>query len=204
MAKVILCVGLIAASLAGAQEPIQEAETAFRSGDVKRAAALAQDVLANDPNSVQAHLLLGIIASQNVAWVSAIRNFEAVIRLAPSNPHGYFYLGQAYLYQQKWDQAAKNFVLALERRYPDNQRIVIELAFAENEAGQPRKALQTLASIQAPSGPLAAQFYAVIAFAQGKLHEPSLAMEAMQRAVEIDAVNPEYREFIISTRLNMN
>jgi len=205
MAKVVLCLGLIAASVARGQEPMQEAEAAFRSGDVKRAATLARDVLANNPNSVEAHMLLGIIASQNATWVSAIQNFEAMIRLTPSNPQGYFYLGQAYLYQQKWDQAAKNFVLALERSYPDRGRINVELAFAENEAGQPRKALQTLANIPAPSaGPLAAQYYAVSAFARGNLHEPSLAIEAMQRAIEIDALNPQYWEFIISTHLNMN
>jgi tetratricopeptide (TPR) repeat protein len=205
MAKVALWAGLIAASIACAQEPIQKAETAFRSGDIKRAATLAQDVLAGNPNSVEAHMLLGIIGSQNAAWVSAVENFESVIRLTPSSPQGYFYLGQAYLYQQKWEQAAKQFVLALDRNYPDRERISVELAFAENEAGQPQKALQTLNSIPPPrAGPLAAQFYAVSAFAQGTLHQPSLAVEAMQRAVEIDGFNPQYWEFVISTRLNMS
>ena len=204
MAKIVL-VGWMAALLAAPPDSIRDAEMAFRSGDVQRAEGLAQEVLAGNPESVEAHILLGIIASQNAAWPSAIQNFESVIRVAPSNPQGYFYLGQVYLYQQKWEQAAKQFALALERNYPDRDRISIELAFAENEAGQPRKALQILTSIQPPrSGPLAAQYHAVSAFAHGNLHEPSQAVEAMQRAIEIDALNPQYWDFVISTLLNMS
>jgi Flp pilus assembly protein TadD len=107
MGKVGVSLAFVAVSFAQAQNPTQDAEAAFRSGDFNRATILARRVLAGDPNSVQAHILLGAIASETREWTAAMQNFEAVIHLAPSSPRGYFYLGHANLYQQKWTEAAK-------------------------------------------------------------------------------------------------
>ena len=203
MGKVGISLALFALSLAQAQSPTQDAEAAFRAGDLNRAAVLARQALAGDPNSVQAHILLGVSASETRDWSTATQNFEAVIRLAPSSSHGYFYLGQANLYQQKWAEAAKYFASALQRNYPDRERLIVELAFAENEAGRPRGALDRLVKIQPPqAGPLAAQYFAVTAFARNNLNQPLEAIQAMQRAKEVDDLNPQYREFLVSTLLN--
>src|SRR5579872_881150 len=203
MGKIGVCLALAALSCVRAQNSTQDAEAAFRAGDLNRAAILAGQVLAVDPDSVQAHILLGVIASETRDWSTATGNFEAVIHLAPLNPHGYFYLGQAKLYQQKWAEAAKYFALALQRNYPDRERLIVELAFAENEAGQPREALDRLLKIQVPhTGPLAAQYFAVTAFARNNLNQPLEAILAMRRAKEVDDLNPQYREFLVSTLLN--
>jgi len=203
MGKVEACVMLIAAWLSPPQDSIQDAEAAFRSGDLNRAGILAKRVLVADPSSVPARIVLGAIASQNGDWAAATQNFEAVVRLSPSNPQGYFYLGQVNLYQQKWAQAAKYFASALERNYPDRERLIIQLAFAENEAGRARQALDRLLKIQPPqTGPLAAQYFAVTAYARGDLNQPLKAIQDMERAIEMDAFDPQYRVFMISILLN--
>ncbi|MGH9428573.1 MAG: tetratricopeptide repeat protein, partial [Terriglobia bacterium] len=136
-------------------------------------------------------------------WREAIKSFEAVIRLAPSNSHGHFYLGQAYLSQQRWERAAQCLNKALEQRYPDRQRLVIDLAVAENEAGHPEKALSHLQSVPPPeNGPLKAQYYVLTGLAHANLNQPRQAIEAFQRAGEMDDSNPGYRELLISALIS--
>jgi Flp pilus assembly protein TadD len=176
------------------------AEEAFRSGNLDTAQTLARQVLAKDPNSAQAHMILGVIAAQQQKWTAANLHFGAVVKLVPSDPHGYFYLGQASLYQHNWAKAADYFAQALQRNYPDRERLVVELAYAENEAGRPKQALATLQKIRPPAeGPHAAQFHAVTAFVQEKLGQLPPAIEAIRRAINIDDSNPQYWEFLVSS-----
>ena len=178
---------------------LQLAETAFRGGDYERAATLARRVLLNDSNSFGAHIILGVISAQRSLWTEAERHFEEVVDLAPSNPHGHFYLGQAHLYQGRWKQAAHFFAAAIERDYPDRVRLVIQLALAQSEGGEPDKALGTLKSIQPPQrGPEAVQYHAVRAFAYGRRYQSDHAIQAMRQAREQNPLNPDYWSFIIS------
>ena len=167
---------------------LEQADAAFRNGDPVKAASLAQRVVARDPNSTHAHLILGVVAAQKKDWNTSSRHFKTVIRLEPSNPFGYFYLGQANLYQQHWDAAIQYFLEAAKRQYPERERLAVELALAQNEAGHPDKALASLTGIPEPAeGGLGAQYHAVTAFAQGKLNQPTLAIEAIRRALRLDA-----------------
>ena len=181
---------------------LEQADEAFRNGDPIRAASLAQRVVARDPNATHAHLILGVIAAQKKDWNTSSRHFRTVIRLEPSNPFGYFYLGQANLYQQHWDAAILNFLEATKRQYPERERLAVELALAQNEAGYPDKALASLSDIPEPADEgLGAQYHAVTAFAQGKLNQPTRAIEAIRRALRLDAGNPHNWEFLIGALL---
>src|SRR5262245_20315511 len=183
-----------------ADATLEQADAAFRSGDFPKAAALARRVLASDSTSVHAHMIVGVIAAQNADWATSNRHFQEVVRLQPSNPHGYFYLGQAKLYQRQWQAAIRYFSQALERRYPDEQRLLIELALAQNEAGHPEQVIATLAKTQPPSDDRqAAQYHAVVAFSRAKLNEPRLSIEAMRRAVALDDAHPDHWDFLIRT-----
>ena len=179
---------------------LEQADAAFRQGDFAKAAALARRVLSQDSTAVHAHMILGVIAAQKAEWATSNRHFAQVVRLQPSNPHAYFYLGQAKLYQQQWQAAIQYFSKALERRYPDEQRLFIELALAQNEAGQPQEALASLGKTQPPSEQhQAVQYHAIVAFARAKLNEPRRAIEAMRRALELDEAHPDHWEFLIRT-----
>lgn len=196
---------LFAVALAFGQALTQQAESAFRSGDFDRAVALARKALAENPSSTQAYLILGIVAAQRNQWNAATQSFKALIQLVPSDPQAYFYLGQAYLYQRKWDQAVTYFSLARDHDYPDLDRLGIELALAQEQSGNPSEAMETLGRVQPPAtGPLAAQYYAVTAFAAAKLNRQEEAAEALARTREIDPANPQYAELMISALLSVN
>ena len=199
MSTLFLGAALLFALLAQSEPLLDRAEQAFRSGDLESAETLAQRVLAGQPGSAPAHMILGVLAAQRQQWDAAKLHFAAVVRLAPADPNGYFYLAQAHLYQHNWSRAAFYFTRALQTGYPDRERLLIELAYAENEAGRPAQASLALRKIRAPvQGPLAAQFHAVTAFVQERLQHPSAAIEAIRRAIELDDSNPQYREFLIS------
>lgn len=177
---------------------LEQADEAFRAGELEKAASLAQRVIARDPSAVHGHMILGVIAAQNNDWEVSNRHFLTILRLDPSNPFGYFYLGQAKLYQQQWAQAVSYFTKAMERQYPDRERLAVELAMAQNEAGNPPQALQTLATIEAPSDPRqGAQYFGVTAFAQGKLGRLSEAIENARRAIQLDDSNVHYWDFLV-------
>ena len=188
----------IASGLAAQTAELNQAGEAFRQGDLDRAAALAQRALERDPAALQGHMILGVIAAQRSQWQVCERHFQAVARLDPSNPYGYFYLGQAKLYQRQWEPAIQYFTGALERQYPDTGRLLVELALAQNEAGHPTDALATLGKIPPPDDPhLAAQYFGVTAFARGSLNQLTEAVEAIRRALQFDDSGPHYWEFLI-------
>ena len=205
MRRITIFLCLAGCLLAQGGNILEQADTAFRAGDLERAAALASKALAAEPGSVHAHMILGVIAAQRTEWDAATKHFEAVVRVEPSNPYGYFYLGQANLYQQKWEKAAQLFLKAQRARYPDQERLMVELAMAQNESGHPQDALASLAKISAPrEGPLAAQYYGITALAKAKLNQPGPALEAGRRAREIDDSNPDYWGFLVSTLIGTN
>ena len=196
-----LILGLCMAGILAAQQLslLEQADEAFRQGEFDRAAVLAQRVLARDPAAVHGHMILGVIAAQKKQWDTSNRHFQAVVKLAPSNPYGYFYLGQAKLYQQQWEAATQFFVKALEREYPEVDRLLVELALAQNEAGRPKQALETLGKTSPPANPqMAAQYHAVTAFAQAKVNQIAPAIEAARRALRLDPT-PHVWEFLIDT-----
>jgi tetratricopeptide (TPR) repeat protein len=177
---------------------LERADQAFREGNLGRAETLARQAVAADPNALHGHMILGVIAAQRNQWDVSNKHFLAVIRLDPSNPFGYFYLGQAKLYQRQWADAVRYFNQALERQYPDRDRLMIELSMAQNEAGHPDQALASLGGIAPPSDPrLGAQYYAVTAFARGKLDQTGPALEAIRQSLQIDDSNPHAWEFLI-------
>jgi tetratricopeptide (TPR) repeat protein len=194
----------IAASLAvclfgQTADVLEQADEAFRQGNLDRAENLARQALARDPAAVHGHMILGVIAAQKQQWQASNTHFESVVRLEPANPFGYFYLGQAQLFQQQWERAIQYFSKALDLGYPERERLVIELATAQNEAGRPQQAISSLETIGPPADqPLAAQYYAITAFAKSGLNQSAPAIEAMRNAVRLDESSAHYWEFLIN------
>ena len=200
MKRLLLAMCLAVGLFAQSEGLLEQADEAFRQGNLARASTLARQALAHDPGAVHGHMILGVIAAQKNQWDTSNRHFEAVVRLDPSSPYGYFYLGQARLYQKQWEKAVQYFAKALDLQYPDRERLMIEMALAQNEAGRPQQALSILAKIEPPADErLAAQYHAVTAFAQIKLNGSAPAIEAIRRALQLDESRVEYWDFLIST-----
>ncbi len=176
---------------------VEEADRAFREGDIARAEKLARAAVQRDATLVHGHLILGIIAAQRSRWAESDVHFLNVVRLEPGNAFGYFYLGQARLYRKQWAQAIQYFTQARQRGYPDRERLQVELALAHNEAGHPQQAMAELSG-GPPSQPrLAAQYHAVMAFAQDRLNGPAAAIESARHALELDDTNATVWDFLI-------
>jgi tetratricopeptide (TPR) repeat protein len=177
---------------------LEKADDAFRRGDFENAATLAREVVTRAPGAVHGHLILGVVAARNNEWDLSSRHFLTVVRLDPANPYGYFYLGQAKLYQHQWAQAINYFTRARDLHYPETERLMVELAMAQNEVGNPKQALETLSKISPPPDPLqAAQYHGVTAFALGKFNRFAEAIEAARRALKLDDSNVLYWDFLI-------
>jgi Flp pilus assembly protein TadD len=195
----------IAASAVAQTGLLEQADEAFRQSDFARAGALARQAVETDPTAIHGHMILGAIAAREKQWAATERHFQAVTKLDPSNPYGYFYLGQANLYQRRWDTAIRFFLDALERQYPETGRLLVELATAQNEGGQPKEALATLSKTSPPPDPsLAAQYHAVTAFAQAALSDLAPAVDSMRLALQFDDAAPHYWEFLIDVLIRMN
>ena len=177
---------------------LERADEAFRKGDVETAKTLARQVVAREPGAIHGHMILGVIAARGNQWAISSEHFQTIIRLDPANPYGYFYLGQAKLYQRQWEAAIQYFKQAATHKYPDRERLMVEQALAQNEAGRPTQALASLDGIGIPADPrLAAQYHGVTAFALGRLHQWNEAIEAGRRALQLDDSNPHYWDFLI-------
>lgn len=59
---------------------------------------LLREVVADDPENVEAHFQLGIRSIQSGQFDKAIERFSTVVKLSPEVAEGYYYL--AYAYQQ--------------------------------------------------------------------------------------------------------
>ena len=194
-------IGFLGAALAlfAQVSDIEQADAAFRGGEIDKAATLARRAVLRDPAQVHGHMILGVIAAQREQWLAANGHFQTVVRLAPADPQGFFYLGQAKLYQKQFEPAVRDFQKALSLGFPDRDRLSVELAFAENEAGRPQQALDRLAQVSPLSeAPRAAQYFAVTGFAHSKLGHRREAIDAIRKARDIDGTNPQYWDFLIT------
>jgi tetratricopeptide (TPR) repeat protein len=180
-------------------DALREAQRAFQSGDLQRAATLAKQALALDANSEAAHTIVGLGAARSGQWPAAIESFEAVVRISPTSPHGNFFLGQAYHQQGTWKKAIPRLAKALELGHPERDLLLVQLAHALNESGEPEQALRTLRNVAAPgAGPLAMQYHATSAYAHWRLNQHGPALRDIRNVLALEDSEPEYWRFLIA------
>lgn len=80
MKAVVIGFYLILELLGQSETLLEQAEQAFRSGNLEQAQTLARRVLAKTPGSPPAHMILGVIAAQGQKWDAANLHFGAVVR----------------------------------------------------------------------------------------------------------------------------
>lgn len=116
----------------GVEELYKAGERAFRSGDQATAITLFTEVIANEPDHINALLQRGFCNSLQGAYDLAIRDFSAVIEHKADHTWAYTSRGSAYSKLGRHDLAIADFdkVLALD---PKNEE-------AYNNRGWSRKA----------------------------------------------------------------
>jgi tetratricopeptide (TPR) repeat protein len=95
------------------REILSRAKTAFRLGDYPLAEKLTASYFKNNPQSTQAHNLLGSIYSNENKITKAIQEFEKTLTIDPENFEAYNNLGVLYRKKGKFKQSLKAFQQAL-------------------------------------------------------------------------------------------
>ena len=200
----MLLIGPVVSAQPSPVELMRQADAVYRAGNADRAAVLFRQVLQLDPKATPAHMFLGIISSQRAEWADAIEHFEAVVKVTPANAHAQFFLGTAYAAEGKWTEAAQSFSKARENKFPQQDRLLIALASAQSEAGQPKQALASLQSIARPADKkLASEYHSTQATAHQRLDQPTLAIVAIRRALESNNYDARHWQFLVSSLLSI-
>jgi tetratricopeptide (TPR) repeat protein len=203
IAYVLLAYVFAAAGLSAQTSPLdllKEADRAYRAQEIPKAVHLFEQALQADPSLTAAHMMLGIIQAQQNEAGKAARHFEAVLLTQPQNAAAHFFLARLARDKPDWPAAARHYRAALENNHPQREGILIELAVAEANLGEPAAALKRLDRLEPPSDPAkAAAYHAAAAIAHRRLDDPRRAMESLRKAIAATPENPGLREQWIET-----
>jgi tetratricopeptide (TPR) repeat protein len=172
---------------AALQARIVRARTALLSGNSRPGDLIAelQSILAAEPESAEAHLLLGLAYRSigNDMLAEAVAEFRQALAIDPTLVAGRFYLANAYLDLGRAERAREELEAALKQT-PGQMQFTTMLAEAERRAGNPERAL-TLAR-QVPATDAAspqARYYAAMALLDLKRRPDAITeLEALVQA----------------------
>jgi tetratricopeptide (TPR) repeat protein len=111
-------------------------------GNMPRARELAQQVLARDPDNVEASIVAGTSSVEQQEMENAERFFSRILQRQPDNPRAWLGIGIIHLYQQKHSAA----IAALEKAVslmPGNSGTIVALGWARLSARDIRGAEKT-------------------------------------------------------------
>jgi tetratricopeptide (TPR) repeat protein len=175
------------------------AELYARSGRIRDAVSEAQDLLKRDPKNLEAHRLLGHIylrslgdmqggsGSDNVLKL-AIEQYQEIVRLDPNSIDDHIMLGRLYHADNQLKKAEEEEKAAVKLA-PDSEDAITALAMLYNEEGENTKAAETLAAI--PESGRSAKLYVALGETYDQQKDYKKAIDAYQRAIELDRDNLE-------------
>lgn len=173
----------------------------WRAGRIPDAVAEAQYVLHKDPNNLDAHRLLGDIylhdlgenqnqQQQSRALGEAIREYEAIARLAPDDTHSAVMLGRLYWLNNQPQKAESAFKRVLGA-HPNSASALSYLGKLLMDQGEYREALQTLSKI--PDNQRSPSALAMLGMAYSQTGSLDHAISAYKEALSIDPENSDVR-----------
>lgn len=173
----------------------------WRAGQPNEAVAEAQLVLKANPNDLDAHRLLGHIyvqqlgqtslqASVSVNLQKAIREYETIERLDPSDTQSEILLARLYQLDNQPNKAARIFkaILAAD---PNSSEALASLGRLYVKEGQYGQAIQVLEKV--PDDRKDANTFAMLGVAYAQLQKFGKAAEDFKMALDMDPVNVEVR-----------
>jgi tetratricopeptide (TPR) repeat protein len=180
------------------------AESYAKNNRIREAVDTAAQAIKADPNNIEAHRLLSSIYIQMIGRATAqqppnpetitnaIREFEEIVRIDPSERQAFLMLGR--LYQIKGD---RNRALDIYQKFlgiePGSEEGVTALAKLHMDAGNNTEAIGLLEDFIKQS-PDAAEAYETLGEAYSDSQEYNKAADAYKRASELDADNVELKK----------
>ena len=172
------------------------AELYFRTGRVKEAITAAQAEIARDPNSLDAHKLLGRIylrslgdgqgAGQSQMLQLAIAEYTRIVVLEPNNIEDHLLLGQLYSFAKDAPHAQEQFAAA-QKIDPNSEEVVLNMARIDTEQNNLRGAIQVLSSV--PDSDQTPKTEYALGASYDQAHETKKAITAYQRSLALEPDN---------------
>ena len=172
------------------------ADLYFRTGRVKDAIQAAQDQIAKDPNSLEAHKLLGRIYVRSLGDLQgngsdqmmklAIAEYARIVQLEPNNVEDHLLLGQLYSFSRDSAHAEEQFKAA-QKIDPNSEEVALNLARMYGEQGDVRRGIQVLTSL--PEADQTAKTEYVLGASYDQVKETKKAIAAYRRSLELETDN---------------
>jgi tetratricopeptide (TPR) repeat protein len=173
------------------------AELYARTGRIRDAVLEAQDILKKDPNNLEAHRLLGRIYLRSLGDVQegngsdsvlklAIEQYQEIVKLDPESTDDHLLLGRLYKVNNDLQKAESEFKIAVAQQ-PDSEDAITALALLYTEENDYTKAAQVLGSV--PDSARSAKLYSVLGYTYEQQKEYKKAINAYQKATDLDHDN---------------
>ena len=174
------------------------AELYARTGDIREAVAEATEVIARDPDNLDAHRLLGRIYLRSIGDLQsgtkdteavlhlAIDQYEQIIRLDPSSIEDHLLLGRLYRLNSETAKAEAEFRTSVKLQ-PSSEDAVTTLALLYNEEGDPARALEILNAV--PEVDRSPRVDSVLGYTYEQKKDYKHAIDAYRKAVDLDKDN---------------
>jgi tetratricopeptide (TPR) repeat protein len=188
------------------------AELYARTGRIKDAVLEAQDILKRDGNNLEAHRLLGRIYLRSLGDMQsgtqsqeilklAIEQFEQIVKLDPTSVEDHLLLGRLYRLNNDLVKAENEFKTAVKIQ-PDSEEAVTALSILYNEEGDTSRALDVLNAF--PDGARSAKLYSALGYTYEQNKAYKKAIDAYQKAVDLDHDNLDSVRGLAQNLLNDN
>jgi tetratricopeptide (TPR) repeat protein len=172
------------------------ADLYFRTGRVKDAIQAAQDQIKRDPDSLEAHKLLGRIylrslgdtqsAGSEQMMKLAIAEYTRICALEPKNVEDHLLLGQLYGFSHDSAHAEEQFKAA-QTLDPDSEEVALNLARMYGEQGDLQRGIQVLTAL--PESDQTAKTEYVLGASYDQVKETRKAIAAYQRSLDLEPDN---------------
>jgi protein O-GlcNAc transferase len=165
----------------------------YQKGELQNSERLFKNILAIQPNDINALNFLGVISFQCQNYDSAIEYIQKVTEIAPNDPLNFFaynIMGESFLKKGQLDDAINNYQKALELN-PSSAEVYHSLGNAFRDKQNYTKALacyQKVTEID-PNNSLVYNNLAVVLKDIGRVNE---AEKCLRHAIEKDPTCPVY------------
>ena len=179
----------------------------FRLGRIREAVTAAQDQVKKHPDDADAHLLLGRVylrslddrssqgAQTQEMLQAAIKEYETITRLKPTDLESRLLLGQLYALNHESGKAEAEFAAA-QKIDPTSEDVVLRMAQMYSEQGNMAKAAKTIADVPAEDRTPRMNF--ALGNLYDQLKQPKEAAKAYGAAVAQDPENTDARRGLAS------
>lgn len=173
------------------------AEIYFRTGRIRDAIVAAQDQIKKDPNSLEAHKLLGGIYWQSLEGTQqnsasgqmielAIAEYKKIVDLEPDSIENHLKLGRLYAVNHDSLHAEEQF-RAAQKIDPGSEETALNIAGLYIEQGDLKRAIQILNAL--PSGDQTARTQFALGTVYDQLKETKNAIAAYRKAADLEPDN---------------